>query len=611
MKHARTRAAAARAARKTEAEVRPAESRGGRRSSARSDRALFVRLLGEARPYWPHLLGLLGNGMLATPLALLGPLPLKIAVDSALGHQALPRLLRPPGIAPSPELALAVAAGLLIATAVLRQGQEFVDRVLRTYVMERQILDLRARLFLHAQRLSLIHHDRRGTADALGRIDRDAREAQTIVVESVFPSVAASLTLVGMLAVTARLDWQLALAASAIAPALYFINQHYRRRLRARWHAVKELETSALSVIQEVLGALRVVKAFGQERREQERFVRRSRESVRERLRLTVAEGGFGTLVGLLSALGTAVVLFVGIWHVQSGRLTLGELLLIMGYLAQIYQPLRTLSKRSVGMQSKLASAERVYALLDRAPDVPERPDARPLPRARGAIEFQAVSFDYASERPILRDITFEVPPGARVGIAGPTGAGKTTLVNLLLRLHDPTAGRILLDGVDLRDYRLADLRRQFAMVLQEPVLFSTSLAENIAYARPEASRHEIVAAATAANVHEFIVQLPQGYDTVVGERGMTLSGGERQRVSLARAFLKDAPILILDEPTSSVDVRSEALIMEALERLMQGRTTLVIAHRLSTLEHCDLRIEIERGRLASVRSLAGGSLTG
>jgi len=308
--------------------------------------------------------------------------------------------------------------------------------------------------------------------------------------------------------------------------------------------------------------------------------------------------------------IGTAVVLFVGVRHVQAGVLTLGELLLVMGYLAQLYDPLKTLSKRTVGMQSNLASAERVYALLDDAPDVAERPDARPLPRARGDIEFRDVSFAYAPERTVLRGVSFDAPAATRVGIAGSTGAGKTTLVSLLLRLYDPSAGRVLLDGVDLREYRLDDLRRQFAMVLQDSVLFSTSVAENIAYARPGARHEEIVAAAKAANAHDFITQLPQGYDTPVGERGMTLSGGERQRISLARAFLKDAPILILDEPTSAVDVRSEALIMEALERLMEGRTTLVIAHRLSTLDHCDLRLEIERGELVGVRSMAraGGS---
>jgi ATP-binding cassette subfamily B protein len=577
-----------------------------------SDIALFRRLLGEARPHWLPLLGLLAIGLLAAPLAALAPLPLKIAVDSALGAHPLPRLLTLPGATPSRELALAVAVGLLVAVALLRQLQEQATMVLRAYVIEKQTLDLRARLFLHVQRLSLSHHDRKGTADSLARIEKDVRESQAVIVENAFPSVIAGFSVAVMLFVTARIDWQLALAAFAVAPALFFMNQHYRKRLRVRWHEVKKLETSAISVIQEVLGALRVVKAFGQETREHDRFRRRSDASRWARLRLTMAEGGFSMRVNALIAAGTAVVLYVGVRHVQTGAITLGELLMVMGYLSQLYEPMKTLSKRAVSMQSKLASAERVFTLLDDAPDVVERPDARPLARARGRIEFRGVSFDYAGDRAGLRDVSFEAPAGSRIGIAGSTGAGKTTLVSLLLRLYDPSAGRILLDGVDLREYRLDDLRRQFGMVLQESVLFATSVAENIAYARPDAGREEIIEAAKAANAHDFIVQLPRGYDTLVGERGMMLSGGERQRISLARAFLRNAPILILDEPTSAVDVRSEALIMEALERLMEGRTTLVVAHRLSTLESCDLRLEIERGRLVAVRSVAraGGSIT-
>ena len=585
---------------------------GSAPGARRSDWALFRRLLDESRPYRLHLLGLFANGLLLAPLTMLAPLPLKIAVDSVLGSLPLPRVLLPPGVTPSRELALAVATGLLIATAVLRQLQELVSQVLRAYLVEKQTLDLRARLFLHAQRLSLSHHDRRGTTDSITRIEKDVRDAQSIVVESLLPSISASLTLIGMLIVTARIDWQLALAALAISPLLFLLNQYYRRRLRVRWHEVRALETSALAVVQEVLGALRVVKAFGQEEREHQRFLRRSGQGMWARMRLSMAEGGFAMQVGVLTALGSAVVLFVGVGHVQAGGLTLGELLLVMGYLTQLYEPLRTLSKRAVGLQSKLTSAERVFALLDDTPDVIERPNAQPLARARGEIEFQGVSFGYASDRIVLHDVSFTAPAASRVGIAGPTGAGKTTLVGLLLRLYDPTAGRILLDGVDLRDYRLDDLRRQYAMVLQESVLFSSSVAENIAYARPDAGRDQIVRAAIAANAHDFITRLPQGYDTPVGERGMMLSGGERQRISLARAFLKDAPILILDEPTSAVDVRSEALILEALERLVRGRTTLTVAHRLSTLEHCDLRLEIERGRLDTRRTMAraGGSIT-
>lgn len=570
-----------------------------------SDWALLRRLLEEARAYRFHILGLFCLGLLAVPLSMLAPLPLKIAVDSALGSVPLPRALLPPGTSPSPGLALAIAAGLLIAIAALKQIQDVSNHVLRVYVQERLTLDLRARLFLHSQRLSLSHHDRRGATDAMTRIEKDVPAAQSVVVESLFPSITAGLTVAGMLIITARIDAVLALLALAIAPILFLLNQYYRGKLRVRWHEVRRLETWAQSVVQEVLGALRVVKAFGQEEREQARFLARSGEGMWARLRLTMAEGRFGMLVSVMTALGTAVVLVVGVRHVQSGVITLGELLMVMSYLSQLYEPLKTLSKRAANLQSKLTCAERVFSLLDASPDVVERPNARALKHARGEIEFCRVSFGHTEGRLVLRDLSFHVPAATRVGIEGPTGAGKTTLVNLLLRLYDPGGGRILLDGVDLREYRLRDLRKQFAVVLQEPVLFSTSVAENIAYARPDASQDEIVEAARAANAHDFIVQLPQGYDTPVGERGMTLSGGERQRVSLARAFLKNSPILILDEPTSAVDVRSEALILEALERLMEGRTTFIVAHRLSTLEGCDLRLEVARGRISTVRPLA------
>jgi ATP-binding cassette subfamily B protein len=300
---------------------------------------------------------------------------------------------------------------------------------------------------------------------------------------------------------------------------------------------------------------------------------------------------------------GTAAVLYIGIVHVQLGLLSLGSLLLVMGYLAQLYSPLKTISRKIARFQTHLASAERAFNLLDEAPDVAERADARPVVRAAGRVAFEDVSFAYDGVQPVLSRVSFEIAPGTRVGVAGRTGAGKTTLTSLLTRFYDPSAGRILLDDLDLRDYKVADLRNQFAIVLQEPVLFSTSIAENIAYARPGASQTEIVRAAEAANAHDFIVSQPEGYDTRVGERGMLLSGGERQRIALARAFLKDAPILIMDEPTSSVDIRTESAIMEAMERLMTGRTTFMIAHRLTTLESCDLLLVIQDGQLVDLTS--------
>jgi ATP-binding cassette subfamily B protein len=278
-----------------------------------------------------------------------------------------------------------------------------------------------------------------------------------------------------------------------------------------------------------------------------------------------------------------------------------------MAYLSQLYGPLRTIGKNSASLQGYFTSAERAFALLDRAPDVVERHDARPLRRAIGGLAFRHVSFAYEKNHPILSDLSFEVPAGARVGIAGRTGVGKTTMLSLVTRFYDPDAGQILLDGVDVREYKVADLRNQFAIVLQEPVLFSTSVAENIAYGRPEASEEEIIHAARLADAHDFVVRLPDGYQTRVGERGMRLSGGERQRISLARAFLKDAPILLLDEPTSSVDIKTESNIIDAIERLMHGRTTFIVAHRLSTLSNCEIRLEVQDGRI--VLPAAGGGV--
>ena len=565
-----------------------------------SDVALYRRLLREARPYWPHVAAIFTLSLLSTPLALLTPLPMTVIVDSVIGSQALPGPLHTllPNAARTGSLLLAMMVGLLVALALLSQLKELGISLLRAYTGERLVLGFRTRLFYQVQRLSLSYHDSKGTGESVYRIQYDAQSIQNIVIDGVVPFVGAAFTVVSMLYITIRLDWQLALVALAIAPVLLLLLRAYRLRLRGQSREVKRLETSALSVVQEVLSAIRVVKAFGGEDREQERFVSHSSEGMRARLGLAVVENGFGLLVALTTALGTAAVLWIGSSHVRSGTLTLGGLLLVMAYLTKLYDPLRTISKKAASLQSHLASAERAFSLLDRAPDVAECPAARRLARASGVIAFQDVCFASDGAHPVLRDVSFRIGPGTRVGITGATGAGKTTLVSLLLRLYDPTEGQILLDGVDLRDYKLADLRDQFAMVLQEPVLFSTSIAENIAYARPGAGDEEIVAAARAAGAHGFILELPEGYRTQVGERGMRLSGGERQRIALARAFLKDAPVLLLDEPTSSVDQRTEGMILEALERLLHGRTAFLITHRPSTLANCDVLLRLEGGRI-------------
>jgi ATP-binding cassette, subfamily B, bacterial len=567
-----------------------------------STRTIYWRVFREARPYRVHLLGMLVLSLMATPVALLTPLPLKIVVDSVLGDKPLPDFMQPvvPGsIIGSKGMILILAIALVVIVALLGQLREICSLILTTYTGEKLVMDFRARLFRHAQRLSFSYHDWRGTTDSTYRIQYDALAVQWITTEGIIPLVTSAVTLASMVYITALIDLQLALVALAVSPLLFLLLRTYGQRLRTGWRGQKKLESSTLRVVQESLGGIRVVKAFGQEDREKERFTGKANETLRARIRLSFHEGGLGLMVGLVIAAGEAAVIFIGVRNVQAGTLTLGNLLLVMGYLSQLYRPLQSISKKVGDLQHSLASAERTFALLDQTPEVIEKPNAMSLSRARGALSFQNVSFAYGGNtNPVLQNVCFEVGPGTRVGIAGATGAGKTTLVSLLTRFYDPTSGWITLDGVDLRDYKIADLRKQFAIVLQEPVLFSTSIAENIAYANPDATSEEIVVAARAANAHEFITHLPEGYDTPVGERGMRLSGGERQRISLARAFLKDAPVLILDEPTSSVDMKTEAVIMEAMTRLMRGRTTFMIAHRLSTLANSDVRLQIEGGRV-------------
>lgn len=566
-------------------------------------RSIHVRVLAQTRSCWPHLAAISVLGLLSLPLTLLYPIPLKIAVDSALGQQPLPALVQHLFASRHPHAeALLIAIGILLAIAILANLQGLATWWLQTYTGEKLVWDFRAELLNHVQRLPLAFHDRYGATDSVYRIQHDAPAIQYVAIQGIIPLISAIFMLIGMIYVTARIDLLLAVIALTITPMLFFLSLGSSRLVRKRSREVKELDTSAMSVIQEVLGSIRVIKAFGQENREHERFIRHSSKRMSGQVKLSMMQATYNMLVGLTIACGTGAALYVGVRHVRAGMLTIGSLLVVMAYIGQMYQPLQLLSTKVTDLEIWFASLERAFALFEQSTEIAESPNASALVRAQGNFEFRDVSFQYDDSGRGLQGISFQVPAGARVGIVGGTGAGKTTLLNLLMRFYDPSQGQVLLDGRDLREYRISDLRRQFSVVLQEPVLFGASIAENIAYGKPDATDQEIIAAAQAAASHEFISRLPEGYDTRPGERGALLSGGERQRISLARAFLRNSPILILDEPTSSVDMQTESSIMAAIEDLMRGKTTFMIAHRLHTLKNCDIILVLEHGRLIEIR---------
>ena len=537
--------------------------------------------------------------LLAVPMTLIFPLPIKLLVDSVLGSQPLPGYLTIfVGSQVSTSLALWLAISILMAAAVLTYLQNLVNVWYSNKVGNRMTLDVRTRLFRQMQRLSIAYHDTMGAADSAYRTLNDAPMLRSFGIDSLIPLTTSILTLGAMILVMVFLDWQLALIALLVSPLMFLLTFLFRPRIRAGWRKFRASESAAMAVAQESLGASRLVKSYGQEERKNKELVSHYDASLSASLKVQVDSAIYSLLVGILTAAGLAAVLYIGIGHVQAGILTLGSLLVVNYYVTQLYGPLRNVGQSILDIQMSLTGVERYRAVLDEKPDVPESPHALPLTRARGEIAFKNVSFEYTKDHPVLHDISFELPSGNRLGVVGPTGSGKTTLSTLLLRLFDPTNGVITLDDIDLREYKLADLRNQYAVVHQETVLFSTSVAENIRFAQPNATMDEVIAAATAAKAHDFITNLPNGYDTLVGERGMKLSGGERQRISLARAFLKNAPILILDEPTSSLDVHTEAAILDTIQELMKDRTTMMIAHRPSTLRDCNMILVLEDGRV-------------
>jgi len=546
-----------------------------------------------------HLTGIFLLGALSVPISMLMPLPLQMAVDCVIGNRPLPRVLH--NLMPHVVTAganLTVVILVLVCLAGLSNIQTLASWQLQTYTGERLVFELRNRLFWHAQRLSLAAHDRRGVNDIVYRIQHDAPAIQFLFIQGLLPLMTSALAFSGMFYVVARIDRSIAVVALLLSPVLMIAASRSGHRVRKAWQGVRRLDSSAMLLMNEALASIRVVKAFNTEDFEDARFHLRSRERMKEQVRLASIQAGYHLLTSIAIAAGSAATLLIGIRHVKAGVLTLGQLLLVTAYVAQLYEPLRTMSGKVPELQSWRVSLERAFALLEENPEL-GRSAGRVLPgKVAGEVRFENVNFDYPKGPRALDGVSFSIQRGTKVGIVGPSGSGKTTLISLLTRFYEPTSGRIMLDEVDLHDYDMACLRQQFAVIGQEPVLFSATVADNIAYGRTTASRTEIVAAATAARAHDFIESLPQGYETKIGDGGSRLSGGERQRLAIARAFLRNAPLLILDEPTSALDLGTEAELMQSWREVMEGRTTFVIAHRHTTIRHCDVLLRLEDGRL-------------
>jgi ABC-type multidrug transport system fused ATPase/permease subunit len=459
------------------------------------------------------------------------------------------------------------------------------------------VLDLRSDLVAHCQRLSLTFHDSNYTGQLMSRINLQAASLGAVVMA--FPPLAQSaLTLIGMMTIAIFIDWQVAVVSMVAVPFIYYSLGVYGTRIVPRIRRVQGLEWTSLNIVFEMMSMLRVVVSFGREKHEHRRFRDQGQTAVDARVRLTVLQTMFSLGVSTATALGTGLVLGFGALHVLQGKITVGELLVLMTYIASVYQPLEAISTTLGQLNQHFVYLKASLTLLETEAEVKEDPHAVDIGRSTGHMTFEDVSFSYAGRVDTLRDITFDAPAGSRVAIVGPTGAGKTTLASLLVRFYDPADGSISIDGVDIRRLTLACLREQISLVLQEPLLFGGTISDNIRYGRLDATRDEIVAAAKAANAHDFISKLPNGYETELGEGGAQLSGGERQRICVARAFIKDAPILVLDEPTSSIDSKTETVILDALDELMVGRTSFMIAHRLSTIRTADLILVVNEGEL-------------
>jgi ABC-type multidrug transport system fused ATPase/permease subunit len=556
----------------------------------------FPRVLPYLRPHRRLAVGSLSLVVGSSAATLLSPWPLAILIDTVLGNQPLPSLLGfLAGYSPGELILFAVLGGLFVTG--LEHGLAVIDNYVNTKLDQSMVLGLRSDMFRHAHRLSLAWHDTKRTGMLMFQVNNQAAAVGSVTV-AIPPLLQSIVTLFGMFFIVYTIQPSLALLSLTVVPFIYVSAGYYARRIQPKVMHVRALEGGSLAIVHEAMAMLRVIIAFGRESHEYKRFRSQAEEAVDARVSLTVRQTVFSLVVTMTTAAGTALVLGFGAYGVLRKELSAGELLVVMGYIGALYKPLEQVSNTVSSLQEQFISLRGALDLLDTPPQIVELPGALVVERAAGRVVYDGVSFSYGGRRGTLQDVSFDAPVGSRVAVVGPTGAGKSTLLNLLPRFYDPQAGRIELDGVDLRELSLASLRAQVSVVAQEPLLFAGTILENIRYGRLDAGDEEVFEAARAANADDFIRALPKGYETPLGERGAQLSGGERQRISVARAFLKDAPILILDEPTSAIDSRTEAVILEALERLMESRTTFMVAHRLSTVRYADLILVVNHGRI-------------
>jgi len=555
------------------------------------------------RPYRFRMLGIAVLCAAEVALGVLAPWPLKAVVDNVLGGHSLPDPLD--GIVTA--LVGSNAAALLILIVVAGLALQIVNELVSMWHTQLQVTtaqgivyDLRDRLLQQLQGLTLRHHVQAKTADSVYRLEADAYCVSDIVMGGAFPLATSALKLIVMLVILLRLDFTLALLSLVVVPFLYACLRHYSTQMFQQAEDVKSRESALVERAYEILSSIIIIKSFTRERHELERFKAVGSQTMRARLRLTWQESLMSLVVSAITLGGTALVLAVGGLHVLDGTLTVGSLLVVVAYLAAVYNPLSSIAHTTGSLQQALASARRVREIFALTPEDLNAPGSLDASSVTGKIQFEQVGFAYDDSRPILQDVTFEAHPGELVALVGLTGAGKTTLARLIPRFFEPTSGRVLIDGIDAGRYSLRSLRQRIALVPQEPMLVQGTIADNIRYGRPEATDAEVEEVGRAAHVHPFVSRLPNGYQTAVAEAGATLSGGERQRLGIARALLKNAPILILDEPTSSLDAISEEAVFDALRRLREGRTTLVIAHRLSTIRDANRILVLHEGQLVA-----------